>query len=161
MPVIDPSKKRKASKYTKVWSGSQKPFSSEKKLHRFAGTGFSNLRTFNVPTYSDQELEFFEEAWSTTPAGTALDKRMEFVIGGGVRPTFELINPTKENGEEFNEEEKAEIISHYQDELNELIEIDSLLNFNQFLYDSAVQAKVFGRSVLVFENDEEDKSKNQ
>lgn len=159
MPVIDPSKVKKSkSKYTKVWSGS-KEFSSEKKLHRFAGTaGLSNLRTFNVPTYSDQELEFFEEAWSTTPAGTALDKRMEFVIGGGVRPTFELINPTKENGEEFNEQEKADILSTYQDMLNQLIEIDSLLNFNQMLYDSAVQAKVFGRSVLVFENDEEDKS---
>lgn len=165
MPVIDPNKKRKAKKIrldkpTMLRSHAvSKEFSSSDKVYRFAGTaGANDLRTFNQPTYTDQELEFFEEAWSTTPAGTALDKRMEFVIGGGVKPTFELINPTKEDGSEFTETEKADILSTYQDQLNELIEIDSLLNFNQMLFDASVQAKVFGRSVIVFENQEEDKS---
>ena len=45
----------------------------------------SKLMTYNQPTYSDSELEYFEDAWATTPAGLALDKRMEFVLLGGVR----------------------------------------------------------------------------
>ncbi|KKK69094.1 hypothetical protein LCGC14_2937480, partial [marine sediment metagenome] len=151
-----PSKKRIAkSKLTKVWSGSQKPFSSEKKLHRYGstGTGFSNLRTFNVPTYSDQELEFFEEAWSTTPAGTALDKRMEFVIGGGIKPVFELLDD-----KDLSERQKQGKLKKYDKELQSLIKFDELMNFNQVLLDAATMAKVFGRSVILFENLLDDKS---
>lgn len=143
-------------KLTKI-IGKSKQFSSEDKVYRFANT--SSLTGFNVPTYTDQELEFFEEAATTTPAGLALEKRMEFVIGGGVVPTFELINPTKKDGSEFSEEEKQDILSEYQDQLNQLIEIDSLLNFNQLLFDGALMAKTFGRSLIAFENGEDDKSK--
>ena len=157
MPTVDPKKQRKRkAKHVKI-NNASKQFSSEDKVYRFANTQ-ADLKTFNQPTYTDQELEFFEEAWSTTPAGTALDKRMEFVIGGGVKPTFELINATKEDGTEMTEKEQAEILDTYKEQLNQLEEIDTLLNFNQVLFDASVQAKVFGRSVLVFENGEEDKS---
>jgi len=117
-----------------------------------------NLRAYNIPTYTDQELEFFEDAWATTPAGTALDKRMEFVIGGGVKPTFELIDPIKDDGEEMTDQEQKEILQDYDDELKELEEFDEQMHFNQKLYDAAIMAKVFGRSVILFENLEDDKS---
>jgi len=124
----------------------------------FRDAADKNLRAYNIPTYTDQELEFFEDAWATTPAGTALDKRMEFVIGGGVKPTFELIDPIKDNGEEMTDQEQKEILQDYDDELKELEEFDEQMHFNQKLYDAAIMAKVFGRSVILFENLEDDKS---
>ena len=114
--------------------------------------------TYNQPTYTDAELEYFEDAWATTPAGTALDKRMEFVIGGGIKPVFELKITVKENGEEMTESEKNDILKKYDMQLQALIDFDDLMNFNQVLLDAATMAKVFGRSVILFENLEEDKS---
>ena len=62
----------------------------------------TELMTYNQPTYTDAELEYFEDAWATTPAGLALDKRMEFVWLGGVKPIFEL----KEEDDKMSEEQK-------------------------------------------------------
>ena len=50
------------------------------------------LQMYSNPSYTDQELEYFEDAWGSTVVGNAIDKLMEYVMGGGVRPTFELIN---------------------------------------------------------------------
>jgi len=124
----------------------------------FRNAASSSLRAYNIPTYTDQELEFFEDAWATTPAGTALDKRMEFVMGGGVKPIFELIDPVKDNGEEMTDKEQKEILQSYDGELKELIEFDQQIGFNQKLYDGSVMAKVFGRAAILFENLEDDKS---
>ena len=83
------------------------------------------LRAFNLPTYTDEELEFFEDSWANTPAGTALDKRIELVIGGGVKPVFELIDPTKSNGEEMSEDDQKEAPT-----ANELNLLDEVVNLN-------------------------------
>ena len=115
----------------------------------------SHLMTYNQPTYSDAELEYFEDAWATTPAGLALDKRMEFVLLGGVRPVFEL----KEEDDKLSEEEKKNKLKKYDKELQSLIDFDELMNFNQVLLDAATMAKVFGRSVILFETLVDDKSK--
>ncbi|KKL03184.1 hypothetical protein LCGC14_2626240, partial [marine sediment metagenome] len=154
------SKKRKSVKPRKI--GNTKSVKNYKPV-KFASASrsFKNasvLRAFNLPTYTDEELEFFEDSWANTPAGTALDKRMELVIGGGIKPIFELIDPTKKNGEEMSEEEQKKILDKYQKELKELEEFDIQVNFNQKLFDAAVMAKVFGRSVLLFENLQDDKS---
>jgi len=128
-----------------------KAFSSRKSL---SANVHSQLMTYNQPTYTDAELEYFEDAWATTPAGLALDKRMEFVIGGGVKPVFEL----KEEDDEMSEEEKKNKLKKYDKELQSLIDFDELMNFNSILLDAATMAKVFGRSVILFENFQDDKS---
>ncbi len=117
-------------------------------------SGASQLMTYNQPTYTDSELEYFEDAWATTPAGLALDKRMEFVIGGGVKPIFEL----KEEDDNMTEQQKKQKLKKFDRELQALIDFDEVIDFNTVLLDAATMAKVFGRSVILFENLEEDKS---
>lgn len=117
------------------------------------------LMSFNQPTYSDQELEYFEEAWSTTPAGLALDKKLEIAYSKGWKPRFELIDPTKEDGTEFSEDEKNDILSEYEDISKELVEYDELVHLKENAIDCATMAKVFGRCAIAFETLEEDKSK--
>jgi len=123
---------------------------SSAKGYRSASTRIAdaakNLITFTNPKYSDQELEYFEEAWSTTIAGTAIDKKMEFVLGGGVKPTFELIEDMG-----LDDEQKAKELEKYNDILDELIQFDEKLDFNKKLFDGAVMAKVFGRCVMTWE----------
>jgi len=53
-------------------------YASASKTFRDAAS--SSLRAYNIPTYTDQELEFFEDAWATTPAGTALDNLIIFLL---------------------------------------------------------------------------------
>ena len=50
------------------------------------------LMMYSNPAYTDQELEYFEDAWGSTVVGNAIDKLMEYVMGGGVKPTFELVD---------------------------------------------------------------------
>lgn len=104
------------------------------------------LITFTNPKYSDVELEYFEEAWSTTVAGTAIDKKVEFVMGGGVKPTFELIEDT-----DMDDEAKARELKKYSDQLEELEQFDEKLEWNKKLQDAVVMAKVFGRCVITWE----------
>ncbi len=50
------------------------------------------LQMYSNPSYTDQELEYFEDAWGSSVVGSAIDKLMEYVMGGDVRPTFELVD---------------------------------------------------------------------
>lgn len=105
-----------------------------------------SLITYTNPKYTDQELEYFEEAWSSTIAGTAIDKKMEFVMGGGVKPTFELIEDMG-----MSDEQKATALKPFDDILDELIQFDEKLEFNKKLFDASIMAKVFGRCVITWE----------
>jgi len=49
------------------------------------------------------------EAWANTPAGTAIDKKMEFVMGNGVRPTFELLPDTGSTQQLSSQQEISKI----------------------------------------------------
>ena len=124
----------------------------------FRDAAAKTLMSFNQPTYSDQELEYFEEAWSTTPAGLALDKKLEIAYSKGWVPRFELINPTSDDGSEYTEEEKQSILSKYDSISKELVEFDKLVHIKENAIDCATMAKVFGRCAIAFENLQEDKS---
>ncbi len=79
-------------------------------------------------------------------------------MGGGITQIFELRTTTKENGEEMSEEEKKKMLKKYEMQRQALIDFDELMNFNQVMKDAVIMAKVFGRSVILFENLEDDKS---
>ena len=104
------------------------------------------LNMYSNPSYTDQELEYFEDAWASSVVGSAIDKLMEYVMGGGVRPTFELID---DKGKDENQVKKE--LEKYDKELNELIHYDRKINFQKKLLDATTMAKVFGRCVMVFE----------
>ena len=104
------------------------------------------LQMYSNPSYTDQELEYFEDAWGSSVVGSAIDKLMEYVMGGGVRPTFELID---EKG--MDEAQVKKELEKYDKELNELIHYDRKINFQKKLLDASTMAKVFGRCVMVFE----------
>ena len=106
------------------------------------------LKTYSNPTYSDIELEYFEDAWRKSPAGTAVDKKMEFVVGKGVKRVFELLDEKN-----FDDEAKQKELEKYDIYLDELIQLDQKLGFKQKLYDAAVMAKVFGRCVMTWEQE--------
>ena len=116
----------------------------------------NQLLTFTNPTYDDQDLEYFEDSWANTPAGTAIDKKTEFVIGGEIKPTLEIINPVNDAGEELTDEQKQNVISTYDDLLNELMDIDRDVKINQNVFDAFVMAKVFGRAAILFDHDQTD-----
>ena len=106
------------------------------------------LNMYSNPAYTDQELEYFEDAWASSVVGSAIDKLMEFVMGGGVRPTFELID---EKG--MDEAQVKKELEKYDKELGELIHYDRKIGFQKKLLDASTMAKVFGRCVMVFEPD--------
>ncbi len=108
--------------------------------------GVRELMTFTNPTYTDAELGYFQDAWANSVAGATIDKKMEFVMGRGVKPTFEL---REEKG--ISDEQKKTLLKKHDDILNELIQLDQKLGFNQKLFDGAVMAKVFGRCVMTWE----------
>ena len=104
------------------------------------------LQMYSNPSYTDQELEYFEDAWGSSIVGTAIDKLMEYVMGGGVRPTFELVDDKGMDQVQVQKELKK-----YDKELNELIQYDKKISFQKKLLDASTMAKVFGRCVMVFE----------
>ena len=104
------------------------------------------LQMYSNPSYTDQELEYFEDAWGSSVVGSAIDKLMEYVMGGGVRPTFELVD---DKG--MDEDQVKKELKKYDKELNELIHYDKKINFQKKLLDASTMAKVFGRCVMVFE----------
>jgi len=117
---------------------------------RDIASAVKNLQTFTNPTYTDTELEYFEDAWANSVAGTAMDKKMEFVMGRGVKPTFEL---KEDKGLTPEQKDKALHTKELDEVLDELIQMDQKLGFNQKLFDAAIMAKVFGRCVLTWEQD--------
>ncbi len=104
------------------------------------------LQTFTNPTYTDIELEYFEDAWANSVAGSVVDKKNEFVMGRGVKPTFELVD---DHG--MTEEAKTTALKKHDEILQELIQFDRRLGFNQKLFDAVIMAKVFGRCILTWE----------
>lgn len=104
------------------------------------------LYMYSNPAYTDEELEFFEDAWGSSIAGATIDKLIEYTFGGGIKPTFELID---DNG--LDDEQKKKELKKYENELNELIHYDNKINFEKKLKDAITMTIVFGRCVIAFE----------
>ena len=103
--------------------------------------------------YSDGDLEAFETAWSSSLAGTVIDKKLEFVFGGGIKPTFELRDETGLDDEQI----KAKLKEF--DGLKQKIidyERQTKINFTANALEAATRAKVYGRAVIAFEPDVQD-----
>lgn len=160
LPAKESKTKRSYTKKSSSRKATLLPTTRIQSAHKtFRSGAKQDLMTFNQPTYSDIELEYFEDAWATTPAGTALDKKLEIAYSKGWKPRFELINPTKDDGTEFTEEEKQDVLSEYDNIIKELVEVDELLHAKEKFIDCATMAHVFGRGVVAFETNQEDKSK--
>ena len=99
--------------------------------------------------YNDEDYDIFEDIWSHSLAGDVLDTRIMYAMGEGIKPTFKLRRPRKAG----DEDAQNKLLEKYEPLLDELIEIDEKpkMNFNENVHDSAIQAKVFGRSILAFE----------
>jgi len=104
------------------------------------------LYMYSNPSYTDQELEQFEDVWGSSVAGAVIDKLIEYTFGGGITPTFELID---DKG--LDDEQKKTALKKYESELNELIEYDRKINFEKKLRDAITMTVVFGRCVIAFE----------
>ena len=139
---VDKKKKTSSTKTKKSTSESKTVIKSAKRFN-----SASKLFTFTNPTYGDQDLEYFEDAWANTPAGTAIDKKAEFVIGGGIIPTLEIIN---DDG--LTDEQKQNVLKEYDDLLNEIKDIDRDVKLKQNIFDAYVMSKVFGRAAILFED---------
>ena len=109
----------------------------------------SFMPRFDHSRYNDDDLDIFEDIWAHSLAGDVVDTRMMYAMGEGIKPTFKLRRPRKAGDEEAQEK----LLEKYEPLLDELIEIDEKpkMNFNENVNDAAIQAKVFGRSVLAFE----------
>lgn len=99
--------------------------------------------------YNDNDYDVFEDQWANTVIGTAIDTKVEFTQGEGVKPKFELKDKTITGDAKVNELKKYDKI------LESLIEIDDLphVRLNDHLDDLQRNALVFGRGVLAFEPD--------
>ena len=106
------------------------------------------LNMYANPSYTDQELEFFEDAWGSSVCGATIDKLVEYTFGGGIKPTFELID---DNG--LDDEQRKKELKKYENELNELVHYDRKIGFEKKLRDAITMTIVFGRCVIAFEND--------
>ena len=135
------TKKVVSAKHDREALPSVKIASASKKFHTA-----DILQMYSNPSYTDQELEYFEDAWGPSVVGSAIDKLMEYVMGGGVKPTFELVD---DKG--MDEEQVLKEIKKYDSELNELINYDKKIGFQKKLLDASTMAKVFGRCIIVFE----------
>ena len=104
------------------------------------------LNMYSNPPYTDQDMEFFEDAWGSSVCGATIDKLVEYTFGGGIKPTFELID---DNG--MDDDQKKTELKKYEDELNELVHYDEKINFEKKLRDAITMTIVFGRCVIAFE----------
>ena len=107
-----PVKKVTAKKYNKIvpsgYASASKRLDASKMLNMYSN-----------PAYTDEELEYFEEAWGASVCGATIDKLVEYTFGNGLKPTFELID---DNG--MDDEQKKKELKKYENELNELIHYD-------------------------------------
>ena len=149
-----PSKKVKAKKST-IKSTPHRKITTEKYPNIVPKTIASasrrldaakQLNMYSNPPYTDQELEYFEDAWGSSVCGATIDKLIEYTFGGGIKPTFELID---DNG--MDDEQKKKELKQYEDELNELIHYDQKIGFEKKLKDAITMTIVFGRCVIAFE----------
>tara|TARA_R110002020_G_scaffold8222_3_gene33438 strand:+ start:6057 stop:7532 length:1476 start_codon:yes stop_codon:yes gene_type:complete len=134
-----PVKKVTAKKYNKIvpsgYASASKRLDASKMLNMYSN-----------PAYTDEELEYFEEAWGASVCGATIDKLVEYTFGNGLKPTFELID---DNG--MDDEQKKKELKKYENELNELIHYDIKIGFEKKLRDAITMTIVFGRCVIAFE----------
>lgn len=111
-----------------------------------------HIKRFNhysiMPPYTQEDYRDFEKVWATTLAGAVLDKKTEFIVGGGIRPVFDLKKNIKRR---LNKQEVRAILSSYDDLMQRLIDIDEQVEFNQRLKISILLSKVFGRVCMLFD----------
>lgn len=111
-----------------------------------------HIKRFNhysiMPPYTQEDYRDFEKVWATTLAGAVLDKKVEFIVGGGIRPVFNLKKNIKRS---LNEQEVRAILASYDDLMQRLIDIDEQVEFNQRLKISILLSKVFGRACMLFD----------
>jgi len=112
----------------------------------------AHIKRFNhhsiMPPYTQEDYRDFEKVWATTLAGAALDKKVEFIVGGGIRPVFDLKRNLKKG---LNEQEIRARLARYDDLMQRLIDIDEQVEFNQKLKISILLSKVFGRACMLFD----------
>jgi hypothetical protein len=106
----------------------------------------NHLYMYSNPSYTDQELEWFEDSWGSSVAGAVIDKLVEYTFGNGLKPIFELID---DHG--LDDDQKKSALKKYEKELNELIDYDKKIHFEKKLRDAITMTMVFGRCVMVFE----------
>jgi len=98
--------------------------------------------------YTDIDYQYFEEAWAY--AGKPLDILMDFTMGGGIKPTLDLIDKKKKDEKQIRNE-----LTPYKDILDDLMEIDNQpqIQFNEKLKAGGKLARVFGRGLIAFDPD--------
>ena len=106
----------------------------------------NHLYMYSNPSYTDQELEWFEDSWGSSVAGAVIDKLVEYTFGNGIKPIFELVD---DHG--LDDDQKKKALKKYEKELNELIDYDKKIHFEKKLRDAITMTMVFGRCVIVFE----------
>ena len=106
----------------------------------------NHLYMYSNPSYTDQELEWFEDAWGSSVAGAVIDKLVEYTFGNGLKPIFELVDD-----QGFDDDQKKKELKKYEKELNELIDYDKKIHFEKKLRDAITMTIVFGRCVVAFE----------
>ncbi|MEM3001278.1 MAG: hypothetical protein QXI92_01500 [Candidatus Nitrosocaldus sp.] len=106
-----------------------------------------------LPPYTSEDYREFEQVWATTLAGLALDKKVEFIIGGGIKPVFDLKRNIKKG---LSEQEIKSRLASYDDLLQRLYDIDEHVEFNQRLKVTVLLSKVFGRACLLFDHNSAD-----
>lgn len=126
---------------------------SKSRRRYFAAAGAARRNTsssfgYVVNTYTDSDYDYFEFDYSKTIAGTAIDKLVEFTIGTGIRPVFELKDVKGKTDEQIRTELEA-----FYELRDQLTEIDNKpnVNFKQTIHDATVMALVFGRVLISFE----------
>lgn len=119
-----------------------------------------NLRQTFIPVifqnpYNDNDYDIIEDIHLNTLAGKVIDEKVNMIMGGGIKPVFELREPYDEKGKELDEEAKNIILDKYTKAQNELIKIDerNTINLNEKAKNAIRDMLVFGRSVLAFEPD--------
>jgi len=100
--------------------------------------------------YNDNDYDILEDLWTHTIAGKALDVLKKFVVGGGVKPVFELKDETIKD-----DKEKANALAEYDKVLLELKRFDEkrTILLNDKVGDLYENAKVFGRSMFGYESE--------
>mgnify|MGYP001610403528 CR=1 FL=1 len=114
---------------------------------RFSTTNILTSMWTNDP-YNDNDLEDFENVHANTLAGTVLDKSVDLTMGGGIKPTLDLINKRGKDEQQIKTE-----LEQYKDITDELKEIDQKLDFNSIVKDALRNSYVFGRCAVAFEPD--------
>jgi len=110
------------------------------------GYSSESLSTYNK--YTNADYDYFEDSWANTLAGNVLDRHIAFVVGGGVKPVFELV---KSKG--LTQQQIAKKLETFDDLKAQLQDLDAkpTIALKQTVQESAAMAKTFGRCVIAYE----------